>query len=171
MARETSIARPGFGRIERRESGRYRAAYTGPDGRLYRAPTTFDAREDAVAWPANRRAEIQMESRRPTAQHAAHRGGRYQRCARWPTASMKWSSATARVERDSNMSREFIYTGTYKVRDGRFEDAREEARGAHRVHRGERAAPDRLPCLHQTSQLGRCRSCRSTATLSRWSAT
>lgn len=61
MARESSSARRGFGRIERRESGRYRAAYTGPDGRLYRAPTTFDAKEDAVAWLANRRAEIQME--------------------------------------------------------------------------------------------------------------
>ena len=32
MARATSSARRGFGRIERRESGRYRAAYTGPDG-------------------------------------------------------------------------------------------------------------------------------------------
>ena len=67
MAREASIARRGFGRIERRESGRYRAAYTGPDGRLYRAPTTFDAKEDAVAWLANRRAEIQMEVWAPDA--------------------------------------------------------------------------------------------------------
>lgn len=67
MARESSIARHGFGRIERRESGRYRAAYTGPDGRLYRAPTTFDAKEDAVAWLANRRAEIQMEVWAPDA--------------------------------------------------------------------------------------------------------
>ena len=67
MARETSIARRGFGRIERRESGRYRVAYTGPDGRLYRAPTTFDAKEDAVAWLANRRAEIQMEVWAPDA--------------------------------------------------------------------------------------------------------
>lgn len=67
MARETPIARRGFGRIERRESGRYRAAYTGPDGRLYRAPTTFDAKEDAVAWLANRRAEIQMEIWAPDA--------------------------------------------------------------------------------------------------------
>ncbi len=67
MARETGIARRGFGRIERRESGRYRAAYTGPDGRLYRAPTTFDAKEDAVAWLANRRAEIQMEVWAPDA--------------------------------------------------------------------------------------------------------
>jgi hypothetical protein len=42
-------------------SGRYRAAYTGPDGRLYRAPRTFDARDDAVAWLSARRAEIMME--------------------------------------------------------------------------------------------------------------
>ena len=61
MARETSIARRGFGRIERRGSGRYRAAYTGPDGQLYRAPSTFDAKDDAVAWLAHRRAEIQLE--------------------------------------------------------------------------------------------------------------
>ncbi len=67
MARETSIARRGFGRIERRKSGRYRAAYTGPDGRLYRAPTTFDAKDDAVAWLSARRAEIQMEVWAPDA--------------------------------------------------------------------------------------------------------
>lgn len=66
MARDTSPVRRGFGRIERRESGRYRAAYTGPDGRLYRAPTTLDAKEDAV-WLANRRAEIQMEVWAPDA--------------------------------------------------------------------------------------------------------
>lgn len=44
MGRATSSARRGFGRIERRQSGRYRAAYTGPDGQLYRAPITFDAK-------------------------------------------------------------------------------------------------------------------------------
>jgi hypothetical protein len=52
-----------------------RAAYTGPDGRLYRAPTTFDAKEDAVAWLANRRAEIQREvwvpDHPPAISHAA----------------------------------------------------------------------------------------------------
>jgi len=64
---KTSIARRGFGRIERRESGRYQAAYTGPDGRLYRAPTTFDARDDAVAWISARRAETHMEVWAPDA--------------------------------------------------------------------------------------------------------
>lgn len=31
-----------------------------PDGRLYRAPSTFDSKDDAVAWLAARRAEIQL---------------------------------------------------------------------------------------------------------------
>lgn len=52
--------RRSFGRIERRASGRYRAAFIGPDGRLYRAPSTFDTKDDATAWLAARRAEIQL---------------------------------------------------------------------------------------------------------------
>lgn len=58
---DTRQSRRGFGRIERLPSGRYRAAYTGPDARLYRAPVTFDAKEDATAWLSARRAEIQIE--------------------------------------------------------------------------------------------------------------
>ena len=61
MARAKARTRRGFGRIEKRDNGRYRAAYTGPDGRLYRAPVTFDAKDDAIAWLAARRAEIQLE--------------------------------------------------------------------------------------------------------------
>ncbi len=60
MAREQAGNRRGFGRIEKRPSGRYRAAYTGSDGQLYRAPTTFGAKDDAIAWLAARRAEIEM---------------------------------------------------------------------------------------------------------------
>ena len=44
MSRAKARTRRSFGRIERRDNGRYRAAYTGPDGRLYRAPVTFDAK-------------------------------------------------------------------------------------------------------------------------------
>lgn len=61
MARKQPRSRRGFGRVERVSSGRYRAAYTGPDARLYRAPMTFDAKDDAVAWLSARRAEIVME--------------------------------------------------------------------------------------------------------------
>ena len=73
MSRAKVRTRRGFGRIERRDNGRYRAAYTGPDGRLYRAPVTFDAKDDAVAWLSARRAEIQMEVWAPV---VAARGAR-----------------------------------------------------------------------------------------------
>ena len=39
--------RRGFGRLRRERSGRYSAAYVGPDLRLYRAPETFRAKIDA----------------------------------------------------------------------------------------------------------------------------
>jgi len=61
MARQERRTRRSFGRVEPLKSGRYRAAYMGPDGQLYRAPTTFDARDDAVVWLSARRAEILME--------------------------------------------------------------------------------------------------------------
>jgi integrase len=73
MSRAKVRTRRGFGRIERRDNGRYRAAYTGPDGRLHRAPVTFDAKDDAVAWLSARRAEIQMEVWAP---EVAARGAR-----------------------------------------------------------------------------------------------
>ncbi len=40
----------GFGQITQLPSGRLRARYTGPDGRLHNAPWTFDTRMDAEAW-------------------------------------------------------------------------------------------------------------------------
>ncbi len=54
--------RRGFGRIRQcQPSGRYQASYIGPDDRLHKAPETFDAREDAEAWLADRRREIDRE--------------------------------------------------------------------------------------------------------------
>jgi integrase len=61
MTRKQLPKRRAFGRVERLPSGRYRAAYTGPDGQIYRGPSTFDAHDDAVAWLSARRAEIMME--------------------------------------------------------------------------------------------------------------
>ncbi len=60
MSREAARTRRGFGRVEQRANGRYRAAYTGPDGELYRAPMTFGSKDDAIAWLSARRAEIEM---------------------------------------------------------------------------------------------------------------
>lgn len=60
--------RRGFGRIRQcQPSGRYQASYAGPDDRLYKAPETFDAREDAEAWLADRRREIDRELWSPPA--------------------------------------------------------------------------------------------------------
>ena len=91
MARESSIARRGFGRIERRESGRYRAAYTGPDGRLYRAPTTFDA-------GGRRRLAGQPACRDPDGGLGAGRGR--PRCLAQGGATMRRTRPVARGPQD-----------------------------------------------------------------------
>lgn len=60
--------RRGFGRIRQcQPSGRYQASYVGSDDRLYKAPQTFDAREDAEAWLADRRREIDRDAWSPPA--------------------------------------------------------------------------------------------------------
>lgn len=50
-----------FGRIRQFNSGRWQASYTGPDGNVYIAPRTFDAKVDAEAWLTDRRREIDRE--------------------------------------------------------------------------------------------------------------
>lgn len=60
--------RRGFGRIRKcQPSGRYQAAYTGPDGKLYKAPETFAAKVDAEGWLTDRRREIDRELWSPPA--------------------------------------------------------------------------------------------------------
>jgi integrase len=73
MTKKNPSRRRGFGRVERLASGRYRAAYTGPDTRLYRAPETFAAKDDAIAWLTARRAEINLELWAPEAAAGAVR--------------------------------------------------------------------------------------------------
>lgn len=50
MARRT---RRTWGSVHKLPSGRYRARYTGPDGRPHTAPHTFTAKMDAEGWLAN----------------------------------------------------------------------------------------------------------------------
>lgn len=50
--------RSSFGSVRTLPSGRHQARYTGPDGRLYTAPTTFDTKGDAKAWLSLRQAAI-----------------------------------------------------------------------------------------------------------------
>lgn len=53
--------RRSFGRLRQFRSGRWKASYTGPDGKLYEAPNTFGAKIDAEAWLTDRRREIDRE--------------------------------------------------------------------------------------------------------------
>ena len=47
-----------FGNVRRRDSGRYQARYSAPDGRLLSAPRTFARKSDAVRWLMLKEAEI-----------------------------------------------------------------------------------------------------------------
>lgn len=56
-----SSTRRSFGRLRQFRSGRWKASYTGPDGLLYEAPSTFALKLDAEAWLTDRRREIDRE--------------------------------------------------------------------------------------------------------------
>lgn len=60
--------RRSFGRLRQRSSGRWQAGYTGPDGRLYRAPNTFQAKDDATAWLSAERKLIDLGEWLPPSQ-------------------------------------------------------------------------------------------------------
>jgi integrase len=62
-----------FGRLRRLPSGRYQAAYVGPDGKLHTAKSTFGARDDAESWLADRRKEIDRDLWNPGAAKEAKR--------------------------------------------------------------------------------------------------
>lgn len=62
-----------FGRLRKLPSGRYQAAYLGPDDMVHTAPRTFAAKLDAESWLADRRREIDRELWNPGAGQAAKR--------------------------------------------------------------------------------------------------
>lgn len=52
--------RRGFGRIRQERSGRYSAAYIGPDKQLHHAPRTYATESDAEGWLAAERRKIDL---------------------------------------------------------------------------------------------------------------
>lgn len=52
--------RRGFGRIRQERSGRFSAAYIGPDTKLHRSPRTYAIREDAEGWLSIERRKIDL---------------------------------------------------------------------------------------------------------------
>src|SRR6478735_10828448 len=58
--RPVTRKRRGFGRIRQERSGRYSAAYVGPDTRLHKAPRTYAQESDAEGWLAAERRKIDL---------------------------------------------------------------------------------------------------------------
>ena len=50
----------GFGRLRQLPSGRWQAAYVGPDTKLHRAPRTYATESDAEGWLAGERRKIDL---------------------------------------------------------------------------------------------------------------
>ncbi|MGI8445964.1 MAG: tyrosine-type recombinase/integrase [Streptosporangiaceae bacterium] len=55
---DPSAPRSGFGSLRILPSGRHQARYSGPDGRLHKAPMTFDTHGDAQTWLTTVRADL-----------------------------------------------------------------------------------------------------------------
>jgi len=67
--------RRGFGRVRQERSGRFSAAYVGPDLQLHRAEATFHARIDAEGWLASERRLIDLDQwAAPDRRRPVHRG-------------------------------------------------------------------------------------------------
>lgn len=49
-----------FGQLRQLPSGRWQAAYTGPDGKRHKAPRTYAVEDDAVGWLAIERRKIEL---------------------------------------------------------------------------------------------------------------
>lgn len=77
MARD----RRSFGRLRKLPSGRYQAAYVGPDDKLHVASATFGAKVDAEAWLTDRRREIDRELWSPPVNAEQQKAARRQRKA------------------------------------------------------------------------------------------
>ena len=52
--------RRGFGRLRQLPSGRWQAAYIGPDGNLHKAKRTYATETDAEGWLADERRKIDL---------------------------------------------------------------------------------------------------------------
>ena len=99
---EPRSVRRSFGRLRQFRSGRWKASYTGPDGKLYEAPQTFGAKVDAEAWLTDRRREIDRELWSPPS-----------------TAEQKKAAASrkkAAAERFDDYARRWLETRTVKGR-------------------------------------------------------
>jgi integrase len=71
-AKKTRKTREAWGRVRKLPSGRYQAAYTGPDLRLWKGLSTFDTLGDARGWLQRERAAIDAGTWVPPDQRHQH---------------------------------------------------------------------------------------------------
>lgn len=88
-AKKPRKQRRGWGSLTRLPSGRYRAAYTGPDVRRHAAPYTFDAAIDGEAWLAAERRLIVMGEWTPPKSRARQRAGEGITLATWAPLALE----------------------------------------------------------------------------------
>ena len=55
-----SATRRAFGQLRQLPSGRWQAAYTGPDGNRHKAPRTYAVEDDAIGWLNIERRKIDL---------------------------------------------------------------------------------------------------------------
>lgn len=92
-SKRTYKARPEtWGAIRKLPSGRFQASYVGPDEQRHNAPSTFDAKEDARAWLAAQRVDIQRGAWRSPAAISAEAEANAKRAdaERFETYARNW---------------------------------------------------------------------------------
>ncbi|MEJ6013252.1 tyrosine-type recombinase/integrase [Corynebacterium sp. H127] len=76
-------ARRSFGQIDELPSGKYRARYIGPDGRMHKAPQTFFTYDDAAGWLRREQKLIEFGEWAPPATRALTRDDKALTVGQW----------------------------------------------------------------------------------------
>lgn len=93
MTKRSYKANPeSWGAIRKLPSARFQASYIGPDEQRYNAPATFDSKEDARAWLAGQRVDIQRGAWKSPAELASEAEARAKRveAERFEAYSRNW---------------------------------------------------------------------------------
>ena len=101
MCHTTVMSRRAFGNITRLPSGKYRARYTGPDGQIHSAPSTFFDRDDAAAWLRNEQKLVEFNEWSPPKQRASRDGVESMTVGEWVA---RWLELRTRGSRPLKMS-------------------------------------------------------------------
>lgn len=88
-----------FGRLRKRDSGRWQASYTGPDGKIHYAPTTYAAKIDAEGWFAAERRLIETDQWAPPVERTQRKFQTGRLCGTTPTNGSRNETSNRRHAR------------------------------------------------------------------------